>query len=70
MVYYRCKMNHAPIEVNKYAKEFYCDLCKKFYMKDECEAIKPQKMYSTGMVKRRVPAEILIQKTRKTNKSI
>lgn len=39
-------------------------------MKDECEVIKSQKMYSTGMVKRRVPMDIIIAKTRKTNKSI
>ena len=62
MVYYRCKMNHAPVEPNKYAKEFYCEFCKKFYMKEECEVIKPQVMYNAGMVKKRIPVSITIPK--------
>ena len=61
MVYYRCKVKHAPMKANKYSKEFYCGLCEKFYLKDECEFVKPQEMYNAGMVKKRVPADIIIE---------
>ena len=39
-MYYRCKMNHAPIDVSTPAREFYCELCHKIYMKEECEVYK------------------------------
>lgn len=60
MVYYRCKMNHI-IEPNKYAKEFYCGICREFNLKSACEVIKIEKKYNAGMVKKRVPANIIIE---------
>lgn len=39
-MYFRCKMNHPPIEVNTPARDFYCELCHKIYTKEDFERTK------------------------------